>query len=221
MLPGPLTVLASLGPLINTQALPAAVGQSMKLMLFGFTLAVVLGVPFGVLIYQTPLLRRTLGPALVGLQSLPSVCWLPLALLWFGGSLKAVLFVVLGNSVFSIAVSTAGALSQVPPLLIQAGQTLGARGWALNLRVMLPAAFPDIVTGLRLGWTFAWRALMAGELIAPHAGLGRVLQSGRERGNIAEILATMLIIVAIGLLVEAVFFAHLERKVRRMWGLAQ
>jgi NitT/TauT family transport system permease protein len=221
LLPGPASIGQALWALLTTQSLLPAIVDSMKMMLVGYLLAVALGIPLGVLIRQTPWLRQTLGPALMGLQTLPSVCWLPLALLWFGSSMKAVLFVVLGNSVFSIAVSTSGALSQVPPLMVQAGQTLGARGWTMIRRVLLPAAFPDIITGLRMGWTFAWRALMAGELIAPHAGLGRVLQGGRERGNIAEILATMLVIVLLGLLVETVFFTRIEQRVRRKWGLAQ
>lgn len=219
-LPGPVSIGRALIKLILSQGLLRAIGASMQLMLLGYLLAVAFGVPFGVLIHQTPWLRRTLGPMLLGLQTLPSVCWLPLALVWFGSGLNAVLFVVLGNSVFSIAVATAGALGQVPPLTVQAGLTLGARGWTLISRVLLPAAFPDIVTGLRLGWTFAWRALMAGELIASYAGLGRLLQAGRVRGNIAEILATMLVIIMLGLLVEMVLFARLERHIRRQWGLS-
>lgn len=219
-LPGPWAIGTSFAGLVATPALLGAVAASMKLMLIGYGLAVVLGVPFGILIHQTPWLRATLGPALLGLQTLPSVCWLPLALVWFGVSLQAVLFVVLGNSVFAIAVSTSGALSQVPPQMTQAGQTLGARGWTLMRRVLLPAAYPDILTGLRLGWTFAWRALMAGELIVPHIGLGQVLQAGRASARVADILATMLVIVLLGLLVEVAFFARLERKVRRQWGLA-
>jgi NitT/TauT family transport system permease protein len=218
VLPGPLAIIRSFVGLVTTPVLLFAIAASMKLMLIGYGLAIVLGMPFGILIHQTPWLRTTLGPALLGLQTLPSVCWLPLALVWFGVSLQAVLFVVLGNSVFAIAVATAGALRQVSPQLIQAGQTLGARGWSLMSRVLLPAAYPDILTGLRLGWTFAWRALMAGELIVPQAGLGQVLQAGRASARIADILATMLVIMLLGLLVEVAFFTRLERTVRRQWG---
>jgi len=220
MLPGPGAVGQALVDMIGSQALPAALAQSLTLMLVGYGLAVVIGVPLGVVIHHVPALRRTVGAGLLGLQTLPSVCWVPLALLWFGANMRAVLFVILSNTVFAIATATAGALSQVPPLLIQAGQTLGARGWTLNTRVLLPAALPEIVAGLRMGWTFAWRALMAGELLAPTAGLGRLLQQGRDGGNIAEILATMLTIVALGLLVEMAVFARIDRRLRRKWGLA-
>lgn len=221
LLPGPCAVGGALARMLCTWALPGAILQSLKMMLVGYGLAVLIGVPLGVLINYVPWLRQTLGAALLGLQTLPSVCWVPLALLWFGLGAKAVLFVILGNTVFSIATATSGALSQVPPLLIQAGQTLGAQGWTLNTRVLMPAALPEIVTGLRIGWTFAWRALMAGELLSPTAGLGRLLQQGRDRGDIAEILATMFAIILLGLVVELAVFARIDQHLRRKWGLAQ
>lgn len=219
--PGPMAVMASLWNVVADFSIFHSLGQSLRLMLIGYLLSILVGGPLGLAIHQVSWLRGTLGAALLGLQTLPSVCWLPLALLWFGSSLNAVLFVVLGNTVFAIATATAGALSQVPPQLIQAGQTLGARGAALDFWVLIPAALPEIVTGMRIGWTFAWRALMAGELIYPRAGLGRLLQHGREKGDIAEILATMLVIVLLGLLVEVVFFSRVDRHLRRRWGLAQ
>jgi len=200
--------------------LPGALAHSMQLMLIGYLCAVMVGIPLGVVIQQTPWLRQTLGSALLGLQTLPSVCWVPIALLWFGGGVKAILFVVLGNSVFSIATATAGALAQVPPLLVQAGQTLGAKRWRLILWVLLPAALPEIAGGMRIGWTFAWRALMAGELLSPGGGLGRLLQQGRERGDIAEIIATMLVIIAMGIAVEMAVFSPVDRHLRKKWGLA-
>jgi NitT/TauT family transport system permease protein len=219
MLPPPAAVGGALWTMLRAMTLPAALGHSMALMLVGYLSAVVVGVPLGIIIHQTPWLRQTVGSALLGLQTLPSVCWVPIALLWFGTGVKAVLFVVLGNSVFSIATATAGALAMVPPLVIHAGQTLGARGWRLIAWVLLPAALPEILTGLRIGWTFAWRALMAGELLSTTPGLGRLLLRGRERGDIAEILATMLVIIALGLLVELAIFSRLERGVRQKWGL--
>lgn len=205
--------------MVSSLTLPSSLAQSMKLMLIGYLGALLIGIPLGLLIYRIAWLRQTLGTALLGLQTLPSVCWVPIALLWFGVGIKAVLFVVLGNSVFSIATATAGALAQVSPLIIQAGQTLGARGWRLTFLVLLPAAMPEIASGLRIGWTFAWRALMAGELLSPTTGLGRLLQQGRDHGDIAEILATMLVIVSLGLLVEMLVFTRIDRHLRRKWGL--
>lgn len=202
------------------QALTGALAYSMKLMLLGYACSVLIGIPLGVVIQQTPWLRQTLGTALLGLQTLPSVCWVPIALLWFGGGVNAILFVVLGNSVFAIATATSGALAQVPPLLVQAGQTLGARGTRLMLWVLLPAALPEIAGGMRIGWTFAWRALMAGELLSPTGGLGRLLQQGRERGDVAQTLATILVIVTIGIAVELAVFSRVDRHLRKKWGLA-
>jgi len=220
LLPAPSRIGHALYTLATEQALPASLGYSLRIMLIGYLGAVLLGVPLGIVIQQTPWLRRTLGAALLGLQTLPSVCWVPIALLWFGAGMPAVLFVVLGNSVFAIATATTSALGQVSPLVMHAGQTLGARGWRMIVQVMLPAALPEIAAGMRIGWTFAWRALMAGELLSPGHGLGRLLQHGREKGDIAEILAAMLVIIAVGLIVELVVFSRLDRHLRRRWGLA-
>ena len=220
LLPPPSVIGRVLWDMVGDRTLPVSLTHSLQLMLVGYVSATLIGVPLGVMIHQVPWLRSTLGAALLGLQTLPSVCWVPIALLWFGAGAEAVLFVVLGNSVFSIATATAGALAQVPPLMVQAGQTLGARGWRLILWVQLPSALPEIAAGMRIGWTFAWRALMAGELLSPSRGLGRLLQQGRERGDIAEILATMLVIIAVGLLVELAVFSRVDRHLRSKWGLA-
>ncbi|MHB0936415.1 MAG: ABC transporter permease [Armatimonadota bacterium] len=221
LLPPPSIIGRSLWGLASDRTLLSSLAHSMQLMLIGYAAAVLIGIPLGIVINRIPWLRQTLGAALLGLQTLPSVCWVPIALLWFGAGTNAVLFVVLGNSVFAIATATTAALAQVPPLLVQAGQTLGAKGWRLILWVLLPAALPEIAGGMRIGWTFAWRALMAGELLSPNRGLGRLLQQGRERSDIAEILATMLVIITLGLLVELAVFSRVDHHLRRKWGLAQ
>ena len=192
---------------------------SLRRIVVGYALSILIGLPLGVFIARFALARQTLGQMILGLQAMPSICWLPLAILWFGLDEKAILFVVVMGSLFAITTATAGALTTIPPSLISAGETLGATGPALYLRVLLPAALPPILTGLKIGWSFAWRSLMAGELLYSGVGLGRILQNGRDLGDMAQVIAAMLIIIAMGLMMENVFFRPMEARLHRKWGL--
>jgi NitT/TauT family transport system permease protein len=166
-------------------------------------------------------LRAAVGPLVVGLQALPSICWLPLALLWFGLSEKAILFVVVMGSLLSIVIATEGAVRAVPTLYIRAARTMGARRLRLYTRVILPASLPGILTGLKLGWTFAWRSLMAGELLYVAGGLGQMLTLGRELNDMARVMAVMVAIVSLGLTFERLLFGAIEKRLRERWGFAQ
>jgi NitT/TauT family transport system permease protein len=141
-------------------------------LLEGYLISAVAGVALGVAIRQVPLLDRTVGALIVGLQALPSVCWLPIALLWFGLSQAAIVFVVVMGALLSITVATEQGIRNVPPIYVRAARTMGAKGLGLYLRVVLPAALPSIITGMKLGWAFAWRSLMAAELSLRLRGLG-------------------------------------------------
>jgi NitT/TauT family transport system permease protein len=167
--------------------------------------------------------RRAVGPILSGLQSLPSVAWVPAAILWFGLSSGTIYFVVLLGAVPSIANGMVSGLDQVPPLYLRVGRVLGARGWNSARHVLLPAALPGYVGGLRQGWAFSWRSLMAAELIArsPELGLGvgQLLQLSREATDIAGVVADIFAILAIGIAIELCVFAPLERRVLRRRGL--
>jgi NitT/TauT family transport system permease protein len=158
------------------------------------------------------------GTLVTGLQALPSICWLPLAILWFGLSESAIQLVVIGGSVFSITVATEAGVRNVSPLYIRAARTMGARGATLYLRVILPAALPSILSGMRLGWTFAWRSLMGAELLYVSGGLGQLLATGREVNDMALVLAVMVAIVVIGLAFEGLLFDRVEARVRERWG---
>ncbi len=225
LVPGPGAVLRSL--LDNTvgtnplTSLPLGVLASLRRMAVGYGMALAIGLALGLATARSSLLRDTLGMASAGLQSLPSVCWLPLALLWFGLNESAIIFVVVMGSAFCMATATEDGIRNVSPLYIKAGRTLGARGWALQLRVVLPAALPSIVTGMKLSWAFAWRSLMAGELLYSESGLGRVLTVGRELGDMAQVLATMGVILALGLAANQWCFAPVERALARRWGLTR
>lgn len=165
-------------------------------------------------------LNETIRSLITALQVLPSICWLPLAILWFGLNEGAIQFIVIMGALFSIVIAVDGGIRNVSKVYVGAAHTMGIRGVDLYVRVMIPAALPSIVTGMKLGWSFAWRALMAGELIFVSVGLGKLLQIGRELNDMSQVMAVMLIIMAIGLVFDKFVFAALERRIRRMWGTA-
>lgn len=192
---------------------------SIKRILIGYFISLILGVSLGLLIGRFKLLDETVGSLMLSLQVLPSICWLPLAILWFGLTENAIQFVVVMGAFLSIAIATDSGIRNIPPIYVRAAKTMGVRGFELYRRVIFPAALPSIATGMKLGWSFAWRSLMAGELLFVSVGLGQLLQTGRELNDIAQVIAVMLMIVAIGLLFDRLVFAQLERKIRLKWGV--
>ncbi|WP_167757804.1 ABC transporter permease [Deinococcus fonticola] len=197
----------------------AAIAGSLRRVLTGYVAAVLLGGVVGLLMGAWLPLRATLGAYLTGLQSVPSIAFVPFAILFLGLNERAVLFVVILEGFIPVALAVSGALLNVPPTLRVAGRTLGASGLALMLRVLLPAALPNVLTGLRTAWSFAWRALVGGELlIAGAKSLGEQLEVGRNTANVALVLATILIIGLIGGLFDALLRV-LEGNVRRNYGL--
>ncbi|HSD22214.1 MAG TPA: ABC transporter permease [Anaeromyxobacter sp.] len=221
LFPGPNAVAGSIARMLGDGRLGAAAARSLARLAQGYTLSALVGVPLGVLLARSELVRGALRPLVLGLQALPSICWLPLAILWFGLSETAILFVVVMGSVLAISIATEDAIAGVDPLLLRAAGTLGVRGARFHLGVLLPAALPGILTGLKLGWSFAWRALMAGELLFVAGGLGQLLQNGREVLDAAQVMGVMVAIVAIGVVVDRVLFRVLELRVRRRWGLLE
>jgi NitT/TauT family transport system permease protein len=221
LLPGPLGVVESLVATARDGTLPRAVITSLHRLLSGYAISAVAGIVLGMLLARLRWLRAAVGPVVTGLQALPSICWLPIALLWFGLSEKSILFVVVMGSLLAVTIATEGAVRAVPPLYVRAARTMGSRRLRLYTRVILPASLPGIVTGLKLGWTFAWRSLMAGELLYVSGGLGQLLTLGRELNDMARVLAVMVVIVALGLLFEKLLFGTVEKHVRERWGYEQ
>lgn len=200
---------------------PTAIFLSIGRLLQGYFIATLIGFPTGLLIARSALAEKTIGWVSVSLQSLPSICWIPLALLWFGRvSITApILFVTIMGSLFATVVTVADGIRNVSPILARAGRTLGATGPRLYFSVLLPAALPGIVSGLKVGWGFAWRSLMAAELIVNSGGLGFLLQRDREFGDADGVLATILVIIVIGLAVQDLIFKPIEKKLQALWGL--
>jgi NitT/TauT family transport system permease protein len=192
----------------------------MKRMLAGYTLSAVLGVGLGLVLAQNSFLEETLGRLVVSVQSMPSICWLPLAILWFGLSEKAILFVVVMGSLLSISINVEAGLRNVPRIYAMAGRNLGASGVRLFLYVLLPASLPHLVSGLKQGWAFAWRSLLAGEMVFVSLGLGQLLMMGRDLNDISQVVAIMVLIIALGFIVDGFVFRVIERNLRRKWGLS-
>jgi NitT/TauT family transport system permease protein len=220
--PSPGAVFESLRTNIENGRIQDALKITMQRLAIGFAISFVIGTTVGVACGTMRYVDDTVGSLVLGMQSLPSVTWLPLAVLWFGLNEQAVIFVVLMGSVWAIAISAREGVRSIPPLLQRAGRTFGAGRFQMIRYVFLPGMLPSLVQGLKLGWSFAWRSLMAAELLLSGTlGLGQLLNYGRELNNMSMVVAVMLIIVAIGLLVDRVIFGPLEHWVRERWGLAQ
>jgi NitT/TauT family transport system permease protein len=194
-----------------------AAQRSLLRLAFGLAAAVLIGTALGIAMAASQIVQRSVGTLMTGLQALPSIAWLPLAAVWLGLTERAVLFVVVIGAFPAIAIATAASLRLVPPILVRAGRTLGARGWTLYRGVVLPAAVPGYWAGLQQAWAIAWRALMAAELlIAGGRGLGHLL--GRATFDTSLILAVMAVIFVIGVAVDYLF-AVVDRRIRRRRGL--
>jgi NitT/TauT family transport system permease protein len=224
VLPGPLAVLPRLANDALGPDLPRAIMITMQRAAIGFGLALTIGVLLGLAIVQSKLLRTAVASLITGLQTMPSIAWFPLAMLIFGINETAIMFVVILGAAPSIANGLIAGVDQIPRILLRAGQVLGARGFDRYRHVVLPAALPSFVGGLKQGWAFAWRSLMAGELlviIAAQPSIGVRLQFAREFTDARGMLATMIVILIIGIVVDLVFFGTLDRAIRRRWGLIE
>jgi NitT/TauT family transport system permease protein len=197
-----------------------AIHVSLQRVLLGYGISLIFGVPMGILLARAKWARETMGPLVVGLQALPSICWLPLALLWFGLNDHAILFVVVTGSMLAVTIAVQDGMRNVPPVYLRAARTMGVRPLALYTEVLLPASLPALLTGAKLGWSFAWRALMSGELLVVGLGLGQQLQAGRDLADMSRVIGIMLVIIALGLLVDRAIFGVLEDRVRERWGLS-
>lgn len=217
--PSPVFVFKSLVKLIQNNVLPIAIVTSLRRILIGYSTSLVIGTLVGVLMVSFKFLDKHLSPLVLGLQTLPSICWLPFAILWFGLNENAITFVIAIGSTFAIAMSIESGIKNVNPLYIRAAKTMGAKGYKLYRTVIIPAALPNIVMGLKQAWSFAWRALMAGEMLTATKGLGQVLMWGRDLADISQVMGVMIVIIILGLVVDKFVFSVVEKNIRHRWGL--
>ena len=220
LFPSPLGVANTLVKLIQKNTLFTAVLSSMSKMLMGYGMSICIGAALGLLITRFALLNKALKPLILGMQTLPSICWVPFSILWFGLGESATIFVIVVGSAFSICIAIESAIRNINPIYVRAAKTMGAKGAVLYGRVILPASVPQMVSGLKQGWSFAWRALMAGEIISGTSGLGYVLLVGRELLDIDQVMTVMLVIVLISVLIEKLLFAQVEQAAMRKMGLS-
>jgi len=219
LLPSPLDVFETLvwGFLQADYAM--VILQSLRRVVMGYVLAVFVGVFAGLAIARYKALDNTLGASLTALQSIPSVAWVPLALLWFGISEAAALFIVVLEAFIPCALGVRTGVLTIPKEIIRAAQCLGSRHFDLYVRVIFPAIIPQLVSSLRLSWAFAWRALIAGELFITGLGIGQTLELGRSLADMSQVLSMILIVAILGFLTDNVFFRAVEKKVNSIWGL--
>lgn len=196
-----------------------AIGASLSRLLIGFTIASVLGLVLGYLIWRYKLVEDTLGFLVTALQSIPSIVWFPLAIIWFGLNDFAILFIVTLGATWTMIVNATSGFKNVPILYQRVAKSLGSSGIHFLRTVILPASVPQLISGLRIAWAFSWRALMAGELLGAGVGLGQLLEAGRALGQMDLVISVMIIIGVIGTIMDNVLFLRLERNVERKWGI--
>jgi sulfonate transport system permease protein len=222
LLPGPWSVFQRLAEDLSRPDFYAGVAVTLRRALVGYAIAIAIGTVVGVLVARAPIVRKAVGHAILGLQSMPSIAWLPLAILLFQQSEGAVLVVVVLGAAPAVAAGLLSGVDQVQPLLVRVGRVMGARGLQLYRYVILPAALPGYVGGLKQGWAFAWRSLMAAEIIniiANQPSIGQQLQFAHDLADAQQLLALMIVIFFIGVTVD-LGFGFADRSIRRRRGLA-
>jgi NitT/TauT family transport system permease protein len=222
-LPAPLAVWHEFAGTVVDGSIWSIVWTSLHRAVLGFLASVVIATPLGLLIAKVPVVRAGIGPVLAGMQSLPSVAWVPAAVLWFGLTDTTVYFVVLLGAVPSIANGLVAGIDQVPPILPRVGQVMGAGRIDSARLILLPAALPGYIAGCKQGWAFSWRSLMAAEIIATSPqlgiGLGAYLKQGSDFNSMPGVIAAIFLILLVGIGIELLAFRPLERRVLRARGL--
>ncbi|MCM3567794.1 ABC transporter permease [Neobacillus mesonae] len=219
LMPAPTDVFEALAQGFADKTLIYDILASFRRLAIGLVIAIVLGVGLGILLAKNKTADETLGTLILALQSVPSIVWLPIAIMWFGLNEKAVTFIVILGGTLVMTINMRIGIKNVSPLYIKAAQTMGSRGLDLFAKVIFPASVPYAVTGARLAWAFAWRALMAGEILSTGPGLGYTLKYASDFGNMKLVIGIMIIIGVIGTIMDIVFFQRVEKNVLRRWGL--
>lgn len=218
LLPSPIEVLETMFFGFIESDYLFAILESFRRVLLGYLLAVFVGIFCGLAIARYKILDNTIGASLTALQSIPSVAWVPLALLWFGISEAAVLFIVVLEAFIPSALGVRTGVHTIPREIIRAAQALGARSVDLYVRVIFPSIIPQLISSLRLSWAFAWRALIAGELFVNGVGIGQKLELGRSLADMSQVMSMIIIIAILGYVTDDLFFRTIEKKVQKIWG---
>lgn len=221
ILPSPVAVGTTLWQQLHEAVLWQAVSTTMARAVVGFGLSLLIGTVIGAILSRNTLLRSTFGPLITGLQTMPAIAWFPFAIIFFGLDTSAILFVIVIGAAPSVALGVISGADHIPPLQLRAAKTMGLRRFALYRHVILPASLPTFVSGLRQGWAFAWRSLMAGELVVMVAGtasIGVLLENAQNMSDMPLAIAVMIVVLVIGIVVDSVF-GLADSQIRRYWGL--
>jgi NitT/TauT family transport system permease protein len=219
LFPSPMTTLDTFVKLIKTGMLTVAVYTTGYRLVAGFALVMLLGVAVGIVMVKFKRFGRMMASFSLGLQSFPSIAWVPFAILIIGLSDYGILFVIVMSSTFSVMLSTYSGFRNIPPIYMKAARNMGAKQLSLLRGVMIPAATPSLITGMRQAWSFAWHALIGAEMLMASVGLGAILYYGSEFVRMDQIIASMITIFVIGFVVDRLIFSRLEQRVRSKWGL--
>lgn len=219
LFPSPGEVANTLVTLWNRAVLVRAIAATLSRLAVGFLLSLVLGALLAFTMVHFTTFGKGIQPYVLGLQTFPSIAWVPLSLIWFGFSEAALLFVTIIGSLFAVTVSFADALRTVPPVYLRAARNMGSDGMDLILRVTVPAALPHLISAAKVGWSFAWRSLIGAEVIFATVGLGFLVNQGREVLNIPQVLGVMIVILVLGVLVDRVIFSRTQEWASRRRGL--
>jgi NitT/TauT family transport system permease protein len=219
LFPSPFQVAGRLWELTRDGLLWPSLQATLVRMGIGFGIAAALGLIIGLLMGMNRAANACLKSLFLGLQTLPSAAWAPISLLIFGLSDRGIYFVIVMSSVAAVAIASSDGILHIPKIYLRAAHTLGTPAWALPFRVILPAALPSIVTGIKLGWTLGWHGAVSAELIKSSVGLGYLLYMGRELNDASQVLAIMVLTILFGLLLDRFLFGLIEHRIRRRWGL--
>jgi NitT/TauT family transport system permease protein len=219
LMPAPTDVVNAIVQGFSDKTLIYDILASFRRLAIGLSIAIILGICLGILLAKNKTADETLGTLILALQSVPSIVWLPIAIMWFGLNETSVIFIVVLGATLVMTINMRIGIKNVHPLYIKAAQTMGSKGIDMFIRIIFPASIPYAVTGVRLGWAFAWRALMAGEILSTGPGLGYTLKYASDFGNMSMVIGIMIIIGVIGTIVDLIFFQRIEQNVIKRWGL--
>lgn len=217
--PSPYEVVEDLAYGASDGSLFLGIGTSMLRLIVGLAIAISGGVVLGIFMARVETVNQTIGSLVLGLQSIPSIAWVPLALIWFGVSDAGIIFVTAIGAIFAVTINTYTGVKNIDPHYVEAARNMGAKGGQLITNVLIPAAFPFMISGFKQGWAFAWRGVVGAEILFSFLGLGFLLNVGRQTIDVSQVIAIMLVIMGIGILIDGIVFKRLENKVMSRWGL--
>jgi NitT/TauT family transport system permease protein len=217
--PSPYEVGEELFYMASDGSLFFGIGTTIMRLIIGLAIAIAGGIVLGIFMARIETVNQTIGSLVLGLQSIPSIAWVPLAILWFGLTDTGIIFVTAIGAMFAITINTYTGIKNIDPHYVEAARNMGAKGTQLITNVLLPAAFPYMISGFKQGWAFAWRGVIGAELLFSFLGLGFLLNVGRQLNEVSQVIAIMLVIMIIGMAVDGFIFKKIENKVMSRWGL--